>query len=195
MNEITMKITGTINDMQAVLQANHFHIAEYYTMKDVYYLPEKIDLAKQNAVDILNNCLLLRKIVTETPKKQIIEMTYKHKDIAANGDILSQEKINCEIVDERQGQALLQALKYRELMTIKEEAIIYQNDDLSIVIKQIENGDNLIEVELNAKYPTIAQLKQAVNQLNLPVDYDDYFVKKAQIALEQVLANVNRDDE
>ncbi len=53
-----------------------------------------------------------------------------------------------------------------------------------------ENGDKLIEIETNLqnpKFDTIEKLKQKMMEIDIPVYLDNYFVKKAEIALDRVL--------
>ena len=75
-------------------------------------------------------------------------------------------------------------------MTIKEYDKSYERDDFKITIKDIENGEKLIEIETvedNKELDTIEKIKDKVNQLELPLDTNDYFVKKAEIALKNIL--------
>ena len=117
--------------------------------------------------------------------------SYKNKNIASNGDIISQEKYDCEIKDLQQGKELLKAIKYKELMNIREDDIVYEKAGLEISIKDIEDGENLIEIELNEKFASIDKLKQKINELNIPIDKSNFFVKKAEIELKKVLEIYN----
>ena len=54
----------------------------------------------------------------------------------------------------------------------------------AILIKDIENGENLIEVETvadNDNIATIEKLKTQIINLQIPVDTSNFFVKKAEI--------------
>lgn len=192
MNEITVKINCSINEMTNILKKLGFQLIDKYSMDDIYYIPEHINIHKMPIVEILNSCILLRKIKQYEPKEfiksyNIIKITYKSKNIALNGDIISQEKYDCEIKDLQQGKELLKAIKYKELMNIIEDDMVYQKDGLELSIKEIKNGDNLIEVELNEKFNSIDKLKQKINELNIPIDKSNFFVKKAEIELKKVL--------
>ena len=75
-------------------------------------------------------------------------------------------------------------------MNIKEKDIVYEKDGLKLAIKDIENGESLIEVETvkdNQKLDTIEKLKAVINELQIPIDTNDYFVKKAEIELKKIL--------
>lgn len=72
-------------------------------------------------------------------------------------------------------------------MNIKENDIIYYKDDLELAIKDIENGDILIEVETTSNYDTVDKLKKEILKLQLPIQPNQYFIKKAEIELEKIL--------
>ena len=75
-------------------------------------------------------------------------------------------------------------------MNIKENDIIYEKDGLQIAVKDIENGEQLIEVEIvkeNYQLDTIEKLKEKINELQIPIYTNDYFIKKAEIELAKIL--------
>ena len=69
-------------------------------------------------------------------------------------------------------------------MNIKEEDIVYEKDGFELAIKNINNGDKLIEIEETEEINTIEKLIQKVNEIGIPIYTDNYFVKKAEIELE-----------
>lgn len=196
MNEITVKINCSIKEMITILEDKGFEIIDKYSMDDIYYIPENIKIHELSITEILNSCILLRNIKQYEPKQfinshNIIKITYKNKNIASNGDIISQEKYDCEIKDLQQGKELLKAIKYKELMNIREDDIVYEKAGLEISIKDIEDGENLIEIELNEKFDSIDKVKQKINEINIPIDKSNFFVKKAEIELKKVLEIYN----
>jgi len=74
-------------------------------------------------------------------------------------------------------------------MCIKENDVVYEREGLQLAIKDIKNGDKLIEVETeeDEKLNTIDKLIQKINKLDIPIYTDNYFVKKAEIELDKVL--------
>ena len=55
--------------------------------------------------------------------------------------------------------------------------------------KDIKNGDNLIEVETDRESycATIDELIEMINEIEIPIYTDTFFVKKAEIELNKVL--------
>lgn len=72
-------------------------------------------------------------------------------------------------------------------MRIKENGSIFLKNDFEIETKDIQNGDKLIEIEENDTYKTIDSIKEQLKELNLPIDTNDYFIKKAEVELKKVL--------
>ena len=75
-------------------------------------------------------------------------------------------------------------------MNIIESDIVYGKEDFEIAIKDIKNGENLIEVETvsnNDNIDTIEKLKTQIINLQIPVDISNFFVKKAEIELDKII--------
>ena len=187
-NEITVKIKGSLNEFYKIIEEKDFKIAHKFSMNDAYFIPETLNLNKMSTREILSKAILVREIKGKTSGKIIKKITFKIKNFDDNGNILSQEAVNCDIKDKN----LLKAIGYREVMCIKENDIVYEKDGLQLAIKDIKNGHNLIEIETedNDKLNTIDKLIQKINKLDIPIYTDNYFVKKAEIELDKVLGRV-----
>lgn len=192
-NEITVKLKCSIKEIIKILEEKRFKQVNEYLLTDTYYVPKDIEINVSSIRQILSQSIIIREF--EKKAKNVItisnpRITIKKKDIIQNGEIVNQEKIECEIMNAEDGKNFLQAIGYKQLMTIKEKGTIFQNGELEIQVKDIIKGDKLIEIELkenNEKLNTIEKVKKELNKLDLPVDYTDYFVKKAEIELEKVL--------
>lgn len=188
-NEITVKLKCSIKEISEILENKNFTIIKKFILNDTYFIPKELELNTMSYRDILGKTIILRNIVEEMPKNQIIKLTKKIKNIDEKGNILNQNKIDCQILNIESGKEFLNAIGYIELMNIKESDVVYSNRQIEIAVKDIKNGDNLIEVETkdNGKIDTIDKIKQKINELQLPIDTNDYFVKKAEIELKKFL--------
>lgn len=194
-NEITVRLKCSIEEIKKILEDKDFKMTDKYEVEDTYYISKVIDITKLIPREILKSYILLRDIKqyeSDNLKNNynIVKITYKHKEIASNGEIISQEKYDCEIKEKDQGKNILEAIGYREIMTIKEYDVVYSKNELDIEIKDIVNGDNLIEIETNAELNTIDKLKQKISKLDIPIDESDFFVKKAEIELKKLLGDM-----
>lgn len=194
-NEITVRLEGSLQEIYSILEQKGFSIVDKFYLNDNYYIEKDIDIRNLPVREILSEYVLIRKITQFEPinflnSYNILNMTYKKKDIALDGTIIRQEKCNCQIYNQEQGKEFLEKLGYKEIMNIKEKDIVYEKDGLKLAIKDIENGESLIEVETvkdNQKLDTIEKLKAVINELQIPIDTNDYFVKKAEIELKKIL--------
>lgn len=191
-NEITVKIKGSLNEFYKIIEEKDFKIAHKFSMNDAYFIPETLNLNKMSTREILSKAILVREIKGKTSGKIIKKITFKIKNFDDNGNILSQEAVNCDIIDIEDAKNLLKAIGYGEVMCIKEDDIVYEKDGLQLAIKDIKNGDKLIEIETedNDDLNTIDKLIQRINKLDIPIYTDNYFVKKAEIELDKVLGRV-----
>ena len=90
-------------------------------------------------------------------------------------------------MDYTEGIRLFEELGYYEIMNIIEDDIIYYNDKIELAIKDVYNGDLLIETETNNNITTIEELKEIIESLEIPFEKENYFVKKAEERLGKVL--------
>lgn len=189
-NEITIKIKCSIEEMFNILESKNFKFIEKYLLDDTYFIPNNLKLSNMAIREIISNAVILREVTEYSPENKITKITIKKKEIDSKGNIINQSKIECKIENKEVGLKLLKALGYKELMNIKENGNIYGKDGFQIAIKDIINGEKLIEVETvenNPELDTTEKLKEKINELQIPIDTNDYFVKKAEIELKKIL--------
>lgn len=194
-NEITVRLICSMNEMCSILENKGFKIVDKYSLDDTYYISKELDETNLSPREVLNHYILVRKItqyrgLNFKDSYNIIKITYKNKNFSSDGEILSQDKVDCEITEIEDGKKLLKALGYKAIMDIKENSIVYGKDEIKIAIKDVENDDNLIEIETienNDKYDTTEKLKLMIRELNIPIDESDFFVKKAENKLKKIL--------
>lgn len=186
-NEITVKIKGNLKEFYKMLEERNYKIVDKFTIDDTFFIPKNLEIDNITTREILSKAVLIRNIVKDG--KSIKKITFKIKDIDKNGNILSQSKIDCDILNIDDAKNLLDAIGFKEIMNIKERDVVYEKDGIPLAIKNIANGDNLIEVETEDKdgFRTIEELKETINKLDIPIETDNYFVKKAEVELEKIL--------
>lgn len=188
-NEITLKIKCELNEFYKIIEEKGFKIIDEFSMDDTYFVPKEVDLDKTDIRDTLSKALLVRDIIGKMSNKRTKLITFKIKNFDEAGNILNQESINCNILKIEDAKKLLKVIGYKEIMNIKENDVVYEKDGFQLAVKDIKDGDNLIEIETeeNDEIDTIEKLIQKVNKMGIPVYTDDYFVKKAEIELEKIL--------
>jgi len=72
-------------------------------------------------------------------------------------------------------------------MNIKESDVIYYKNNIELALKFIENSDTLIEIETDDDFDTIDKLKKLIDEFEIPIEKENYFVKKAEDKLNKIL--------
>lgn len=189
MNEITVKIKCGIKEFYKILENKGFSVHHIFSMDDTYFIPSTLDIEKLSTREILEKAVLVREVVGITSGKVRKIITFKIKNYDEAGNILSQKSINCDVLAIEDAINLLSAIGYKEIMNIKENDIVYEKDGFEIAVKDIVNGDNLLEIETDKSgtFNTVDKIIKKINEIGIPIYTDSYFVKKAEIELNKVL--------
>ena len=188
-NEITVIIKVKLDKYYKLVEEKGFKVVNKFSMDDTYFIPKTLKLETMSTREILSKAVLIRDIKSGISDRITKKITFKIKNFDECGNILSQESINCDILNIEDAKKLLRAIGYKEIMNIKEDDVVYEKDGFELAIKNINNGDKLIEIETeeNNDFDTIEKLIKKVNELEIPIYTDNYFVKKAEIELDKVL--------
>lgn len=189
-NEITAKIECSIKELVNILENKGFKVVQRFLLNDTYFVPENLSVKALTPREILAKAVILRDISDYMPLSKSYKLTFKTKEIDEKGTITSQDKVDCEISNCEDGKNFLIALGYRVLLNIKENDVVYEKEGLRIAIKDIINGDNLIEVETvdnNKQLNSIEKIIRKIDELDIPISTNDYFIKKAEIELGKIL--------
>lgn len=187
-NEITVKIKCSLNELYNILENKGFKKTRTFSMDDYYYVPQNLELDKLSTREIISKAVLIRDITEDG--EYIKKITFKTKKFDEDGNITSQYAVSCDIINIEDAKELLAAIGYKRIMNIKENDIVYEKQGFELAIKDIKGGDNLIEIETNEdnnNLNTIEKLKEKLNEVQIPVYTDNYFIKKAEIELDKIL--------
>lgn len=184
-NEITIRILCSKEELVKHLEEKGLKKGRKFRLDDHYLIPKILKIEELTIREILSKAVIIRNIYNDG--KIVNKITFKKKNINEKGEIVSQAATSCEVLDYTEGIRLFEELGYYEIMNIIEDDIIYYNDNIELAIKDINNGDLLIETETNKNITTIEELKEIIESLEIPFEKDNYFVKKAEERLGKVL--------
>lgn len=186
-NEVTVKIICNEDELIKILTNNGFKRGSEFSLDDYYFVPNNLDINKLPAREVLSKAIIIRYIIDDG--KIIQKITFKRKNIDEEGNILSQDSINCDILNIEDAKRLFKSIGYSEIMNIKENDIRYYKDDFELTLKFVKNGDLLIEIETeeNTEWNTIDKIKKIIELIDLPIEKDNYFVKKAENELNKIM--------
>ena len=166
-NEITVKLKKDIKDVKRILEEKGFKNKQKFIVDDIYFIPKNLDLKNKTPRDILKQAVLLRDITDFNPYKETKKFTFKEKEINEKGEIISQEKTECFITDIEAGKKFIEKIGFKELMKIKEYDVVYEKDDLNIILKNVENSDDMMEVELVEENENLNSIDKIKGEIQL----------------------------
>ena len=186
-NEITVLVDSDYNTLHNALIRNGFEIKDKYITNDIYMIDKSINLSKLTTLEILKKCAVVREI---TGYKKVL--LYKHKEYDKNGDILVNGKIECPIEDINKAVNFMKAIGYEKLIEIHDNCIEYANKEIELIVQQVNDKYLFFEAEeecrsINKKFSSMDEIKETINKYDLPFVKDNYYVKKAEIILNEVL--------
>ena len=184
-NEITIRILCSKEKLIKCLEEKGLKKGRKFRLDDHYLIPKILKMEELTVREILSKAVIVRNI--DNDGEIVNKITFKNKIINEKGEIVSQTATSCEVIDYTEGIKLFEELGYYEIMNIIEDDIIYYNDKIELAIKDVYNGDLLIETETNNNIKIIEELKKMIERLEIPFEKDNYFVKKAEERIGKVL--------
>ncbi|MCL2017524.1 MAG: hypothetical protein FWG80_01990 [Alphaproteobacteria bacterium] len=143
--EITVKVIGNLDDVIKCLADQGFYISKKSRVED-QYLSNQIDsLANDNIIHTLSGSVMLRYL--DTGDRIWTGITHKNKTYGANGDVLSEEKINIDCNDLVSAKKLFNALGFQTLVNVNYDVIRMQNDKIQFAFQNVEKLGLLLECE------------------------------------------------
>lgn len=185
--EIAVKVNVSYEKLEEELKQNNFIKKEEYIVNDSYLINSLINITDMKSLDILKKCVLVRDIVGIL--KQLL---YKYKKYDNNGDIIEQGKIKCPVTDINKAMEFMNAIGYEKLFDIHDKCIVFANDKTELVVQLVNDKYIFIEMEsepqyINRKYENVDELKDDICSYNLSIDKSNFFVKKAELILNETL--------
>ena len=86
----------------------------------------------------------------------------------------------------------MNAIGYEKLFDIHDKCIVFTNDKIELVVQLVNDKYIFIEMEsepqyINRKYENVEELKDDICSYNLSIDKSNFFVKKAELILNETL--------
>ena len=189
-NEITVMVTSSSDELHNSLIDNGFKVGDKYVTNDIYMIDKNIDIDKLTTLEILKKCIVVREI---TGIKKVL--LYKYKEYSLNGDILVNGKIECPIIDIEKAVEFMNAINYQKLFEINDICTEYFNDKIELIVQYVNNEYLFMEAEeeprhINKKFSSLCEIKNTINEYNLPFAKDNCFVKKGEIILNKKLKRI-----
>lgn len=183
--EITVKVNSNYEKLHRDLIKNGFKIVDKYSCYDTYMIDSNIDTRNMRDLDIISKCVIVRDIIPYTKL-----LTYKKKTYDEFDNIIEQSKIDVKIDDIDNAIKFMKTINYKKLIDITDNLIVYSNNLFDIAVQLVNDKYIFIEMENEAqygskKYSNIKDMIRDFETINIDYDNSNYFVKKAQIVLNE----------
>ena len=190
-NEITVEVNTTLEDLISILENNGFKLKETYDLNDIYLI-NKVD-KKGDYLSMLNKCVLIRHIIEENKETKML--TYKYKEYNKNNEITKQGKVKVKVDDIDNSILLFEKLNFEELIKINDHMLVYATDKDELVIQNVNGKHIYIEIEDKCNYAdrfynSINEMKAVIIDNTIPIKDNNFFVKKAEIELQETYGKV-----
>lgn len=183
--EITTKVNNTLDEVNKILSKQGFRIIRKSRIEDKYMTQHNDELNKNNIIEILKTCVLLRFLSVnnaETFKK----ITYKSKEYK-NNTVISEEKINVNIDSIEKAEQLFIRLGFNNIVNVNYDVIVYEKNGIELAFQDVEGLGLLLEYESSFDYSGISdedilqeknKMFEEIKKLNISIE-NNYDVKKA----------------
>lgn len=189
-NEVTLRIKGDMDAFKNNLKEKGYVEVEHFILYDTFMIPESLEFEKLSTREIISKAIIIRKVEDIANNKIRRDVSYKMKKFNDKGEILEQKSTRLKVLDCEEAQKFMQAIGYKRIMNITEEDYGYKKNEIIITTKDVKNGDKMIEMETqfdNKNLNTVEKLIEKLKLEELPLDFEDCFVKKAEVELNKIL--------
>ncbi len=183
--EITVKVNNSLEQVDSILKEQGFKIIRNSRIEDKYMSNQFGKLTKDNILDILKSCVLIR-FLNVSNGEVFKRITYKNK--AYNGStVISEEKINITIDNIEKAKKIFEKLGFKKIVEVNYDVIVYEKNGIELAFQNVENLGLLLEYENTNDYTEFSNeiiIKEKEKMLDeikrLKIDIEnDYDVKKA----------------
>ena len=183
--EVTVKVKNTLKEIDELLTSKGFKLIRKSRVEDDYVCPKELKVDKNNILEVLSSCVLIRYL--KTAEAEFKKLTYKNKEYSKDGVVISEEKINVSIDDTKKAQELFEKINFKKLVSVHYDVIVYSNNDYEFAFQDVEGLGLLLEFENENDFEgvsdeTIVSEKQKMYEIiktyGIKVE-NNYDIKKA----------------
>lgn len=192
-NEVTLKIaSSSVEEFIECVKEKGLKEIERFNLNDDFFIPKDLDIDNLTTREILSHAILLRRYNNITFDKSKVWLVYKEKIFDEEGNILEQSSTKLEILDEETAKIFLNKIGYKLLINIYEDDIVFENEKLCFALKNVRNGEKLIESETedNEYKDSVEKIISNLKEINIPLDYSNWYVKKAELEVNKLLGRI-----
>lgn len=185
--EITVQIFNNMDEIKEKLMANNFKLTGDYLMQDWYFSKHsKQTLKEMDYKEIINSSFIVRYVKEENDKK----IVFKDKVLDENGNVISEEKIKCNIDDVDAAVKIFERAGLNLWCNLTQHMLEYKNNKMKFAIQIIDGLGSFIEYEEDdlmaglTEQQKIDLMVKNLKELGFNLG-NDYSVKKVYLKFKQ----------
>lgn len=183
--EVTTYVNNTLEEIDSILTNQGFKMIRKSRIEDKYMTLAYDKLNKNNILDILSKCVLIRYVCVNN-NEEFKKITYKKKTYEGS-TVISEEKVNVSIDNIDKAEQLFNSLDFKNIVNVNYDVIVYGKDNLELAFQNVEGLGLLLEYENEKDFSNYTneevllekqKMLSEIKGYNLNIS-DDYDVKKA----------------
>ena len=183
--EITTRVNNTLEEVDSILTKQEFKVIRKSRIEDNYKTSFYNELRKDNILEILPKCVLIR-YADDVEGKELKRITYKNK-VYENDIVISEEKISVDIDDINKANKIFEALGFKTIVNVNYDIIVYSNENIELCFQDVEGLGLLLEYENGNDFDGVSneeimkekeKMLEEIKTYNLDIT-NDIDVKKA----------------
>ena len=165
--EITVEVFDDVQTIDKILKEKNFFVTDKKTLNDFYYTnfkPEELKNIKYT--NLIKNSFLVRNVTGENFYETTL--CYKNKIIDENENVIAEEKTKAEVENLEKTLQILNKANITNWCNLKQDMIIYSNNQVEFAVQIVENLGVFIEFEETeeiANWTEVEKIKYLVNYL------------------------------
>lgn len=179
--EITVEVFNTPEEITDILTQQGFRVVRKVDMIDYYYSKEPIEQLKNFEYrDLMKSSILIRQLKSNNTKNLII---FKDKNLDNNGNVISEEKVNCSIDDIDNAIKIFNLAGLNCWCNLIQHMSIFQKGNIEFAVQDVEGLGVFIEYEEDETMKNLSPeakiqlMLKTLNNLGLKIG-DDFSCKK-----------------
>lgn len=152
--EITVEVFDNIDSIDDVLKSQGYEICRVFDLYDYYYSKYSTEELKSMTYnEMIANSFLIRNVCKDELKQLL---TYKKKEFDKNNNVISEEKVNCNIDNVDNALKLFDLAGLNMWNKMLQHISVYKKGDIEFAVQHIDGLGTFIEYEEDA---TMTNLK------------------------------------
>lgn len=165
--EITVEVFDDVQTIDKILKEKNFFVTDKKTLNDFYYTNFKPkELKNIKYTNLIKNSFLVRNVTGENFYETTL--CYKNKIIDENENVIAEEKTKSEVENLEKTLQILNKANITNWCNLKQDMIIYSNNQVEFAVQIVENLGVFIEFEETeeiANWTEVEKIKYLVNYL------------------------------